>query len=104
MEVSGQLHDPTALTPGKNPGTHSIGRLDLLEKRNSSSLPGIESRIVPARNANSIKYHTASVLSLPSASATVTGCRGGCRLAMRGRYRCRGKVKDTPCTKQMDVY
>ena len=29
MEVSGQLHAPTALTLGKDPGTHSVGRLDV---------------------------------------------------------------------------
>ena len=36
MEVSGQLHVPTALTPVKNPGTHSVGRMGALEKTNSS--------------------------------------------------------------------
>jgi hypothetical protein len=50
--VSGQLQDPAALTPGKEPpGTHWIGGwvgpragLDDLEKRKFLTLPGLELR------------------------------------------------------------
>ena len=43
MEVSGQLHAPAGLPPGKNPGTDSVGSrvsrgtgVDILEKRKIS--------------------------------------------------------------------
>ena len=43
MEVSGQLHAPAGLSPGKNPGTDSVGSgvrhragVDILEKRKIS--------------------------------------------------------------------
>jgi hypothetical protein len=52
MEVSGQLHAPAALPPGKEPpGAHWIGGwvdlragLDDLEKRKFLALPGLELR------------------------------------------------------------
>jgi hypothetical protein len=49
MEVSGQLHAPAALPPGKGPGTYWIGGWvgpragqDAMEKRKFLSLPGLE--------------------------------------------------------------
>jgi hypothetical protein len=50
MEVSGQLHTPAALPPGKQPhGTHWIGGwvgpitgLDDVEKRKFLIIPGLE--------------------------------------------------------------
>ena len=53
------------------------------------------------RSINWIAYRTAFVVSLPSASANVTECRGECMISIRGSYRIRGKVKDTLCTKQL---
>jgi hypothetical protein len=59
MEVSGQLHAPAALPPGKSSGTHFIGgwvdpraSLEDLEKRKFFTLPGIELRTIgrPARS------------------------------------------------------
>jgi hypothetical protein len=48
-EVSGQLHAPAALLPGKQPSTHWIGgwlgpraSLDDLEKRKFFTLPALE--------------------------------------------------------------
>jgi hypothetical protein len=57
--MSGQLHDPVALTPERAPGTHWIGGwvdpnagLDDLEKRKFLTLPGLELRPLgrPARS------------------------------------------------------
>jgi hypothetical protein len=50
MEVSGQLHDPAALSPGKSPQYPLDRRLGgpqsrsehSIEEKNSQSLPGIE--------------------------------------------------------------
>jgi hypothetical protein len=49
MEVSGQLHAPAALPPGKSPGTHFIGGwvepregLENMEKWKFLTLPGLE--------------------------------------------------------------
>jgi hypothetical protein len=49
LEVSGQLHVPAALPPGKSPGTHFIGGwvdprvgLDYMEKWKFFTLPGLE--------------------------------------------------------------
>jgi hypothetical protein len=49
LEVSGQLHAPAALPPGKSPGTHFIGGwvdptagLDDMEKWKLFTLPGLE--------------------------------------------------------------
>jgi hypothetical protein len=60
MEVSVQLHAPTALPPGREPpGTHWIGRwvdpragLDNVEKKKFLPLPGLELRPLgrPSRN------------------------------------------------------
>jgi hypothetical protein len=51
LEVSGQLHAPAALTPGKSPGTHWIGGwvdhragLDNSENRKFLTLPALELR------------------------------------------------------------
>jgi hypothetical protein len=57
--VSGQLHGPATLPPGKGPGTHWIGGrvdpragLDDVEKRKFLTLPGLELRLLvrPARS------------------------------------------------------
>jgi hypothetical protein len=59
LEMSGQLHAPAALPPGKNPGTHCIGGwvdsragLDDLKKWKFLTLPGLEPRPLrrPARS------------------------------------------------------
>jgi hypothetical protein len=49
LEVSGQLHAPAALPPGKSPGTHFIcgwvdpgAGLDDMEKCKFFTLPGLE--------------------------------------------------------------
>jgi hypothetical protein len=60
MEVSGQLHDPAALPPGRNTGYPLDGRLVGLqsqsgrggEEKNSQSFPGLEPPGHPARNTS----------------------------------------------------
>jgi hypothetical protein len=68
LEVSGQLHAPAALPPGKTPGTHWIGGwvghrvgLDDVEMRKFLILPGLELRSL-ARPGSSqslyrLRYH-----------------------------------------------
>jgi len=54
MEMSGQLHTPTALPPReRTPGTHGIGGwvspiagLDSGEEKNSQPLPGLQLTII----------------------------------------------------------
>jgi hypothetical protein len=84
MKVSGQLHAPAALPPGKQPpGTHWIGGwvgpracLDDLDKRKFLTLPGLELRPFsrPARSqslyrlryiAGNICYHVVYNVSFP---------------------------------------
>jgi hypothetical protein len=49
MEVSGQLHTPTALLPGKDsPGTHCIG--DWVGLRTDLDVVKGTGKVVPVRN------------------------------------------------------
>jgi hypothetical protein len=62
MEVSGQLHAPAALHPGKEPGTHWMGDLvnpragvDDMERRKILPLQGLELRYFgPSKHLASI--------------------------------------------------
>jgi hypothetical protein len=84
MRVSGQLHAPTALPPGKRPGTHYIEgwvdpRAGLDGCENSRPPPGFDPRTVQCRvkfdsifsytrytvDLNSIRYFTMFVLVFP---------------------------------------
>jgi hypothetical protein len=74
MEVSGELHAPAALPPGKEPpGTYCVGGwvnpragLDHLERRKFLTLPGLELRPLrrPARSQSLYR------LSYPGSFAT----------------------------------
>jgi hypothetical protein len=70
MDVSGQLHAPAALTPGKNPGIPWLGGrvgpstgLDDVERRQILPLPELELRPL-GRQARSRRYSDCAVPAL----------------------------------------
>jgi hypothetical protein len=61
MEVSGQLHAPAALSPGKDPLDRRLGGLQRRsrrggEQKNSQSLPGLEPILKGGSNVVHIRW------------------------------------------------
>jgi hypothetical protein len=82
MEVSGQLHAPATLLPGKSPpGTLWVGgwvgpraSLAAVKKRKILTLPGVK----PSRPARSPSLYRLNYLDFISTSVnTLRGCRNG---------------------------